>query len=78
LFCFVEDDTDPSKYSIALTTTIGNVTLKIKLVEEYPMTVPDIDIISSSHKLVVHDLLKALQLEVFILNSSSSPILIFL
>lgn len=40
------------------------VTLKIKLVEEYPMVLPEMDISSTSHKLVSHDLLKALKKEV--------------
>lgn len=40
------------------------VTLKIKLVPEYPMVLPEIDISAVSHKLVTHDLIKALKTEV--------------
>lgn len=60
----LDDQNDPSRYSIDLDTTVGKVTLKIKLVEEYPAVVPEMDIVSFSHKLVVHDLIKALQQEV--------------
>lgn len=61
---FADDKDDVSRYLIDLDTTVGKVTLKIKLVEEYPMVLPEMDISSSSHKLVVHDLLKALKQEV--------------
>lgn len=64
IYTFLDDQTDPSRYSIDLETTVGKVTLKIKLVEDYPMVVPEMEITSSSHKLVVHDLLKALKQEV--------------
>lgn len=64
IYTFLDDKTDPSRYSIDLETTVGKVTLKIKLVEDYPMVVPEMEITSSSHKLVVHDLLKALKQEV--------------
>lgn len=64
IYTFLDDKTDPSRYSIDLETTVGKVTLKIKLVEDYPMVVPEMEITSSSHKLVVHDLLKALMQEV--------------
>lgn len=60
----LEDKIDPSKYSINLNTSIGTVTLYIKLVENYPMVLPEMDVSSTSHKLVSHDLLKSLKAEV--------------
>ena len=68
---FVEDESDPSKYSIDLSTCIGTVTLKIKLVKDYPMTLPEMDVSSTSHKFVSHDLLKALKQEVTICMKGS-------
>ena len=60
----IENPVDPTQYAIDLDTPVGKVTLQIRLVEEYPMAIPEMDISSPSHKLEKHDLMKALIQEV--------------
>lgn len=47
-----------------MNTSLGTVTLKINLVKEYPMVLPIMEITSTSHKLITHDLMKDLKEEV--------------
>ena len=55
---------DPTRYQVRLDTTAGAVTLRVKITPEYPLCLPELEITSDSHKIVVQDLLKAVLKEV--------------
>lgn len=61
---FTRDATDPTRLSITLDTNVGAVTLHVRLVPEYPQKAPEVDVTSTSHRIVLHDLLRAVRQEV--------------